>query len=57
VGCAECTLRGYLDGEALIDRAAAERFEAMRGALPEELVVPRLVTSDPDEARRWVSGA
>jgi hypothetical protein len=35
----------------------AERFEAMRGALPEELVVPRLVTSDPDEARRWVSGA
>jgi DNA ligase-1 len=47
----------HLGGEALVDRPAAERFDRMRSLLPEELVVPRLVTSDPDEARRFVARA
>jgi DNA ligase-1 len=47
----------YLEGEALIDRPARERFESLRTVLPEALVVPRLVTSGPDEARCFVERA
>ena len=36
----------YLDGEPLIDRPAAERFERMSAALPAGLLIPRMVTAD-----------
>lgn len=36
----------HLDGAALIDRPASERFAALRNALPATLVIPRLVTAD-----------
>ena len=35
-----------LDGDALVERPARERFAALSSALPQQLVVPRLVTSD-----------
>jgi DNA ligase-1 len=41
----------HLDGEDLIDRPAAERFEALETRLPAELRVPRAVVSGPDDAR------
>jgi DNA ligase-1 len=47
----------FLDGEPLIDRPAAERFERMGAALPGELVIPRIVTADEEEARAFVEGA
>jgi DNA ligase-1 len=40
----------HLDGSDLLDLSAHDRFEALAGALPQPLVVPRRVTSDPDEA-------
>ena len=36
----------HLDGTTLLDRPARERFDALAGALPAALVVPRLVTAD-----------
>jgi DNA ligase-1 len=47
----------YLEGESLIDRPAAERFERMKALLPREIVVPRIVTSDEGEARAFVEAA
>jgi len=47
----------HLDGVDLVDRPAGERFAAMRAALPEELVVDRLETSDPAEAERFFATA
>jgi len=41
----------HIDGEDLIDRPAAERFEALETRLPAELRVPRAVVSGPDDAR------
>jgi DNA ligase-1 len=40
----------HLDGEDLLDRPAAERLAALTEALAAELVVPRRVTADHDEA-------
>jgi DNA ligase 1 len=42
----------HLDGEDLVDHPGRERFDRLAEALPAELVVPRTVTADPDEARR-----
>jgi ATP-dependent DNA ligase I len=47
----------HLDGVDLIDRPAKERFAALRGGLPEELVVPRIVTAEADEAERFIEDA
>ena len=47
----------HLDGEDVIDRPAAERFDAIDARLPEELGVPRIVTDDPDEAERFLDDA
>ncbi len=46
-----------LDGESLLDRPAGERANALAGALPSGIVVPRLVTDDPAEARAFLDGA
>ncbi len=40
----------YLDGEALIDRPARERIEALAQAVPAEHRVPRIVSASAEEA-------
>jgi DNA ligase-1 len=40
----------HLDGTDLLDLPARDRFDALAGALPERLVVPRRITRDPDDA-------
>jgi DNA ligase-1 len=45
------------DGAAFIDRPAHERFAALGQALPAELVVPRLVTSDLADAEAFYADA
>jgi DNA ligase-1 len=47
----------FLDGLELTSRPGSERFEILRRTLGEDLVVPRLVTSDPEEARAFVQKA
>jgi DNA ligase-1 len=44
----------HLDGEDLIDRPASERFEALRSVTGAELLAPRIVTGDADEAARFL---
>jgi DNA ligase 1 len=46
----------YLDDEPLIDRPAAERF-ALMSRLPNELLIPRLLTGSPDEAEAFLREA
>ena len=36
-----------LEHGALVDRSAQERFTALQGALPQETIIPRVVTADP----------
>jgi ATP-dependent DNA ligase I len=47
----------HLDGEDLLDRPARERFRALDGHVPEALRVPRIETSDPAEAERFLDEA
>jgi DNA ligase 1 len=47
----------HADGEDLIDRRAEERFSALSTLVPESLRVPRIVTSDPQEARTFLAAA
>ena len=47
----------YLDGSSLLDRPAAERFEALSGLAPASLVIPRTVTGDPAEAEAFLESA
>jgi DNA ligase-1 len=45
------------DAETLIDRPLAERLERLDRVLPTNLRVPRILTSDADEAARFQAGA
>jgi DNA ligase-1 len=47
----------FLDGADLTSRPGSERFEALRRTLSHDLVIPRLVTSDLEEARSFVQKA
>ena len=47
----------FLNGEMLIDRPADERFQRLREVLSEDMVVPRSVTDDLDEARSFLDEA
>ena len=47
----------HLDGEDLLDRPGEQRFAALAGAAPAELVVPRMLVSDPGEAERFMADA
>jgi DNA ligase-1 len=47
----------HLDGEDLIDRKARDRFAALAGAVPPELVTPRLITLDIVEAEAFLHQA
>ncbi len=41
------------EDEALVERAASERFGALEKALPPALIIPRMVTADPGEAAQF----
>lgn len=43
----------HADGTDLIDAPARERFERLAELVPEELVVSRLLTADPEEAQQF----
>ena len=45
----------HLDGRDLVDSPGSERLEALAGLVPEEHLVPRLLTSDVAEAEAFVS--
>jgi len=45
------------DDEDLVPKPAAARFEAMTAALPSELLIPRLVTSDASAAQAFYDDA
>jgi DNA ligase-1 len=47
----------YLDGTPLLDEPLVRRFAALAEALPSSLVIPRLVTAVPEEARAFLEGA
>ncbi len=47
----------YLDGAGLTDLPARERVEALAQVLPPELLIPRTMTGDPEEARRFLQSA
>ncbi|GAA2759677.1 ATP-dependent DNA ligase [Actinopolymorpha rutila] len=45
------------DGTDLLTAPGAERWSVLESVLPDELVVPRLVTADPDEAGEFFADA
>jgi DNA ligase-1 len=47
----------YLDGAALIDRPASERFEALTSLLPGNLSIERRVLDDPADAAAFLEAA
>jgi DNA ligase-1 len=47
----------YLDGGALIDEPARDRFTALFGAVPSTMLVPRLLTSSTADAQGFLEGA
>ena len=47
----------HRDGTALIDRPARERFDALAGAVPAALVIPRLITADVAAAEAFYADA
>jgi DNA ligase-1 len=52
--CFDCL---HADGVDLIDRTTEERHRILADRLPGSLIVPRLVTSDPAEARTFLQSA
>jgi DNA ligase-1 len=47
----------YLDGGALVDEPARRRLTALAEAVPEAMLVPRVLTPSPDEARSFLQSA
>ena len=47
----------WYDGEDLLDRALSERLQRLDAVVPPAMRVPRVVTSDADEARRFEADA
>jgi len=47
----------HVDGTSLLDRPARERFDALAGALPKSLVIPRIVTGDLATAEDFYADA
>jgi len=45
----------YLNGASLVDQPQQERFRILSGVLPEEFLIPRLVTGDHGEAERFLA--
>ena len=47
----------YLDGQALLDEPAHRRLASLSELAPATMLIPRLVTSSPDEAARFLQSA
>jgi DNA ligase-1 len=47
----------HRDGQDLLDRPAQERFSALESAVPPQLLVPRMVTTDPSAAQTFLDDA
>jgi ATP-dependent DNA ligase I len=47
----------HADGQDLVDEPAAKRFERLAAIAPADLLIPRLVTADRDEAAAFASDA
>jgi ATP-dependent DNA ligase I len=47
----------YLEGAALVDEPARRRFTALTEAVPPAMLVPRLMTSSPRDARQFLETA
>lgn len=47
----------YLDGASLSDQPTRERLTVIQEAVPEELLIPRTVTADAEEAEAFLSRA
>jgi DNA ligase-1 len=47
----------HLDGADLIDAPAHERFSRLAAVAPENLVIPRIITADLDEAQQFFATA
>jgi DNA ligase-1 len=47
----------HIDGTSLLDAPASERFDALAAALPQELVIPRIVTADVATAEDFYADA
>jgi DNA ligase-1 len=47
----------HRDGQDLLDRPAQERFSALESAVPPQLLVPRMVTTDPAAAQAFLDDA
>lgn len=45
----------YLDGKMLIDESYLDRWEELKKIIPNELLVKRIITSDPEEATQLMS--
>jgi DNA ligase-1 len=52
--CFDCL---HADGKDLFDTPLVGRIEALAAAVPPELIVPRIVTSDVEEARKFLADA
>ena len=50
----DCLMR---DDEALVDRPARERFDALEGSVPRETIIPRIVTADAAAASAFFEEA
>jgi len=46
-----------LDGEDLLDHTFSDRLARLEAIVPPSMRVPRIITSDPDEAKRFEAGA
>jgi len=47
----------YLDGAPLVDEPQRRRFDELAGAVPEAMLVPRVVTAQAEEAKRFLGRA
>jgi DNA ligase 1 len=47
----------YLDGAALVDEPARRRFTALAETVPPAMLVPRLMTSSPQDAQQFLESA
>ncbi|HEX2267664.1 MAG TPA: ATP-dependent DNA ligase, partial [Actinomycetota bacterium] len=47
----------HLNGDDLIDRATTDRFEALRTAVPNVMVIPRIVAGEPSQAKAFFEEA
>lgn len=47
----------HLDAEDLLDRPAADRLKRLTARVPEDMMIERILTGDPDEAKRFLAAS